>query len=527
MMPIRRAVLSVADKAGLIPLAQALHSTGAELVSTGGTAAALRAAGLPVLPLEEVTGFPEMLGGRVKTLHPAVHAGLLARGVPEDLAELGRYGISPIDLVAVTLYPFEEAAARGVAMPEAVEEVDIGGVTLLRAAAKNWARVTVLSDPSQYAEVIAAIEAGTGVPEALRLRLAADAFARVAAYDAAIAEYFQRAAGQMPFPARLTLTFCKRADLRYGENPHQHAALYAAAAAPSSETEQGAGIGAVAGGEVISAEVLGGRALSYNNIADLEAAWALVRDLPSPGAAIIKHANPCGASVAPTVLDAFLRARDGDPVSAFGGILAVNAPVNLEAAEAMAQLFLEAIVAPSFEPGAAELLLAKKHLRLLATGNRGASGQAGLAFRSIRGGMLIQSEDALGLDEAAWTVVTSRAPSAAEWDDLRFAWAVCAHVKSNAIVFARNKQVVGVGTGQMSRVDSVRLAAVKAGERARGAVAASDAFFPFADGVEAIAEAGVTAVIQPGGSARDAEIIAAANRLGLAMVLTGERHFRH
>ncbi len=527
MTPIRRALLSVADKTGLIPLAQALHRAGAELVSTGGTAAALCAAGLPVLRLEDVTGFPEMLGGRVKTLHPAVHAGLLARGVPEDLAELGRYGISPIDLVAVTLYPFEEAAARGVAMPEAVEEVDIGGVTLLRAAAKNWARVTVLSDPAQYAEVIAALKAGTGVPEHLRLHLAADAFARVAAYDAAIAAYFQHAAGQMPFPARLTLTFSKRRDLRYGENPHQHAAMYAAAAGSSGETAPGAGAGEVAVGAVISAEVLGGRALSYNNIADLEAAWALVRDLPSPGAAIIKHANPCGASSAPTVIDAFLRARDGDPVSAFGGVLAVNAPVDREAAEAMAQLFLEAIVAPSFEPGAAELLLARKHLRLLATGNRGTSWQAGLAFRSIQGGMLIQSEDALGLDEAAWSVVTSHAPSAAEWDDLRFAWAVCAHVKSNAIVFARGGQVVGVGAGQMSRVDSVRLAAMKAGERAAGAVAASDAFFPFADGVEAAAAAGVTAVIQPGGSARDAEVIAAAERLGLAMVTTGERHFRH
>ncbi|MDI6771241.1 MAG: bifunctional phosphoribosylaminoimidazolecarboxamide formyltransferase/IMP cyclohydrolase, partial [bacterium] len=389
MTTIRRAVLSVADKTGLIPLAQALYATGAELISTGGTAAALRTAGLSVLPLEDVTGFPEMLGGRVKTLHPAVHAGLLARDVPEDLAELGRYGISPIDLVAVTLYPFEEAAARRVAMPEAVEEVDIGGVTLLRAAAKNWARVVVLSDPAQYAEVVAALNTDTGVPEALRLRLAAHAFARVAAYDAAIAEYFQRAAGQMPFPERLTLTFCKRLDLRYGENPHQHAALYAAAPPPS---------------EVISADVLGGRALSYNNIADLEAAWALVRDLPSPGAAIIKHANPCGASAAPTVLDAFLRARDGDPVSAFGGVLAVNAPVDQEAAEAMAQLFLEAVVAPSFEPGAAELLLAKKQLRLIATGNLGAGGQDQMAFRSVRGGMLIQSEDVLGLDEAAWTV---------------------------------------------------------------------------------------------------------------------------
>lgn len=514
MNNLRRALISVSDKTGLIPLAQALRSGGVELISTGGTAAAIRAAGLPVLALEEITGLGEMLGGRVKTLHPAVHAGLLARDNAADLSELTRHGIAPIDLVAVTLYPFEDAASRGATMPEAVEEVDIGGVTLLRAAAKNWARVTVLSSPSQYADVIAALNAGTGIPEPLRLRLAAEAFARVAAYDAAIAEYFQQAAGQRPFPERLTLSFTKRADLRYGENPHQLAALYV-------------GIGAATTGEVLSAEVLGGQALSYNNIADLEAAWGLVRDLPSPGAAIIKHANPCGASSAPTVLDAFLRARDGDPTSAFGGVLAVNAPVDREAAGAMAQLFLEAIVAPSFEPGAAEMLLSKKHLRLLAAGNRGASGRAGLAFRSVRGGMLIQSEDALGQSEAAWSVVTSRAPSSAEWDDLRFAWAVCAHVKSNAIVFARERQVVGVGAGQMSRVDSVRLAAAKAGERARGAVAASDAFFPFADGVEAAAQAGVTAVIQPGGSLRDAEVIAAAERLGMAMVMTGERHFRH
>lgn len=523
MNQIRRALLSTSDKRDLVGLARALHDAGAELVSTGGTAALLRDAGLPVRPLEEVTGFPEMLGGRVKTLHPAVHAGILARDRADDLAELARWAIAPIDLVAVTLYPFEEVVAGGAGMAEAVEEVDIGGVTLLRAAAKNWTRVAVLSDPAQYVEVIAALQDGGGVPEPLRLRLAAEAFARVAAYDAAIAGFFQRAAGQAPFPDRLTLTFTKRADLRYGENPHQRAALYAAGAGHGTGhgTEHGSG----PTGEVIGAQVLGGAALSYNNIADLEAAWALVRDLPSPAAVIIKHLNPCGAAVGPTAREAFVRARGGDPTAAFGGVVAANVPLDAETAQAMGDLFLEAVVAPSFEPAALERLRGRKHLRLLATGST--TGAPGLDFRSIRGGLLLQESDIIGREESLWRVVTARAPTPAEWEDLRFAWVVCAHVKSNAIVFARARQVVGVGAGQMSRVDSVRLAADKAGTRAWGAVAASDAFFPFADGVEAAAAAGVTALIQPGGSVRDSEIIAAADRLGLAMVVTGERHFRH
>ncbi|MDR7523000.1 MAG: bifunctional phosphoribosylaminoimidazolecarboxamide formyltransferase/IMP cyclohydrolase [Armatimonadota bacterium] len=517
MTQIGRALLSASDKTGIVALAQALQEAGIEVVSTGGTAAHLRAAGVRVQPLERITGFPELLGGRVKTLHPAVAAGLLARDDPGDLAEVARHAIGLIGLVAVTLYPFEEAAAHGLEMGRAVEEIDIGGVTLLRAGAKNWSRVVVLSDPRQYGEVIETIRAGRGVSEVTRLRLAAEAFARVAAYDAAIAAYFQRAAGQDPFPERLTLTFRRQAELRYGENPHQRAALYAATVPVC--------------GEVISAQVQGGRALSYNNIADLEAAWALVRDLPPPSAAIIKHANPCGAATAGTVRDAFVRAREGDPVSAFGGIAAVNAPVDRAAAQEMADLFLEAIVAPSFEPDALAVLRAKKSLRLLAAGHAGAGPVAawpwGLEVRSLRGGLLAQEADVLGRDESRWVVATDRAPDAAEWEDLRFAWAVCAHVKSNAIVLARDRQVVGVGAGQMSRVDSVRLAAAKAGDRARGAVAASDAFFPFPDGIEAASAAGVTAIIQPGGSVRDAEVIASANRLGLAMVFTGERHFRH
>lgn len=519
MGPIRRALLSASDKTGLVQLAQALAAAGVDLVSTGGTAAVLRDAGVQVRSLDLVTGFPEVLDGRVKTLHPAIHAGLLARDTSADLGELKRLGITPIDLVAVTLYKFEEAAASGAAMAKAVEEIDIGGVTLLRAAAKNWARVVVLSAPEQYGVVIAALKDGGTVPEAMRLRLAAEAFARTAAYEAAIAAYFERAAGAAPargelFLDRLTLAFHKQADLRYGENPHQRAALYTAAADAGP-----------ASGEVLSAEVLGGRALSYNNIADLEAAWGLVRVLPRPAAVIVKHMNPCGAALGAHVRDAFVRAREGDPVSAFGGVVATNVAIDRAAAESMGEMFLEAIIAPVFDPDALTMLAGKKNLRLLAAGEPGASG--GVEFRSVRGGLLVQESDAVGRDESAWRTTTVRAPAPAEWDDLRFAWTVCAHVKSNAIVFAKDAQVVGVGAGQMSRVDSVRLAAAKAGERARGAVGASDAFFPFADGVVAAAEAGVTAVIQPGGSVRDEEVIAAADRFGLAMVMTGERHFRH
>ncbi len=513
----RRALLSVSDKKGIAALARALHEAGAEIVSTGGTAAHLRESGLPVRPLEQVTGVPELLGGRVKTLHPAVAAGLLARGTPDDLDEIARHSIEPIDLVAVTLYPFEQAEARGAAMAEMVEEIDIGGVTLLRAAAKNWARVTVLCDPGQYQEVIAAVGSGRDIPDELRLRLAAEAFARVAAYDAAIASYFQRAAGQAPFPERLTLTFNRRAVLRYGENPHQQAALYEG--------------GSPAQAQVIGARLLAGPALSYNNIADLEAAWAIVSDLPRPAAAVVKHMNPCGAAVGTATREALERALGGDPVSAFGGIVAANAGIDLTAAEAIAGLYADAVIAPSVDSDALALLASKRGLKVLAAGDpredEGARRRPDLEFRSVAGGLLVQEPDAIGGDESGWQVATGRAPTEAEWEDLRLAWAVCAHVKSNAIVLSRDRQVVGVGAGQMSRVDSVRLAAHKAQERAQGASAASDGFFPFADGIEAAAAAGVTAVIQPGGSIRDAEVVRAAERLGIAMVITGRRHFRH
>jgi phosphoribosylaminoimidazolecarboxamide formyltransferase/IMP cyclohydrolase len=513
-MNVQRALLSLSDKTGIVELARGLQDAGVEVISTGGTAAVLRAAGLKVRPLELVTGFPELLGGRVKTLHPAIHAGLLARDQPDDLAELARHAIQSIDLVAVTLYPFEDTVAGGAAMPAVMEQIDIGGVTLLRAAAKNWPRVTVLSDPAQYGEVIEAVRRHGAVPEALRLRLAAAAFGRVAAYDTAIASYFQQAVDPGSFPDRLLLAFVKKGDLRYGENPHQRAALYAG---PRS-----------APGDVVAAALLGERVLSFNNVADLNAAWALVQDLPRPAVAVIKHLNPCGAATGATVEEAFTRARDGDPVSAFGGVVAANMPVDLPAARAMGSLFLEAIIAPLFTPDAAAHLRSKKNLRVLAAGEPATAGHRhGFDLRSVAGGLLVQDADVLGRDESRWKVVTERIPTAAEWDDLSFAWAVCAHVKSNAIVFAKHRQVVGVGAGQMSRVDSVRLAASKAGDRARGAVAASDAFFPFADGVDAAAASGITALIQPGGSVRDAEVIDAANRHGLAMVATGERHFRH
>jgi phosphoribosylaminoimidazolecarboxamide formyltransferase / IMP cyclohydrolase len=516
---VRRALLSVSDKEGIADLGAALHESGAEIISTGGTEAHLRARGVPVRPLRDVTGFPELLGGRVKTLHPAVHAGLLARDREDDLAELTQHSIGPIDLVAVTLYPFERTVAAGVSMDDAVEEIDIGGITLLRAAAKNWARVATVSDPAQYRDVIAALR-GEGVDTDLRLRLATEAFARVAAYDAAIASYFQRATGQHPFPTRLTLSFEKRADLRYGENPHQRAALYVAAASDGT-----------AAGHVVGAEVLGGKQLSYNNIADLEAAWGLACDLPRPAVAIIKHLNPCGAAVGVDIREAFERARAGDPVAAFGGIIASNAVLDERAARAMSDLFVEAIIAPSFDPDALAVLSAKKNLRLLAVGNPKTTSHVSTArmseARTVPGGLLVQDRDTVSRDESTWSVATDRTPTPAEWDDLRFAWIVCAHVKSNAIVFVRGRQVVGVGAGQMSRVDSVRIAAEKAGDRARGAVAASDAFFPFADGVDVAAQAGVTAVIQPGGSMRDAEVTDAANRAGMAMVVTRERHFRH
>jgi phosphoribosylaminoimidazolecarboxamide formyltransferase / IMP cyclohydrolase len=527
-MTITRALLSVADKTGVVELARGLVETGCEIISTGGTAAALREAGVAVTALDAVTGFPEILGGRVKTLHPAVHGGLLA--VREDarhVAELARHGIQPIDVVAVTLYPFGAALARGSSERTLIEEIDIGGVTLLRAAAKNFRDVVVLSDPAQYGAVLDEIRRTRSVALETRRRLAREAFARTTAYDRAIAGWLGGASdapsegrGAEPFPAHLRLAFEKIQDLRYGENPHQRGAFY-------RDAGDAAGTAAASPG-VAAAHQIAGKELSYNNIYDLDAALELVREFDETAAVVVKHGIPCGVAIAETVRDAYLRARDGDPVSAFGGIVAVNRRVDRAAAEAIGETFLEAVIAPAFDEDAVAMFARKKSVRLLETGPLGPAGPcAGVDWRRVRGGLLAQDRDALDLVEAELKVVTSRTPTGREWTDLRFAWTVCRHVRSNAIVFARERQVVGVGAGQPNRVESVRIAGRVAGDRARGACMASEAFFPFADGVEAAAAAGITAVIQPGGSRRDPEVIAAAEAASMAMVTTGIRHFRH
>lgn len=525
-MSVRRALLSASDKTGIVELARGLAGLGVEIVSTGGTAAALREAHVPVVPLSEVTGFPEILGGRVKTLHPAVHGALLAlRGDPAHEADLARHGIRTIDLVAVTLYPFEEALARGAGLPAMLEEIDIGGVALLRAAAKNFEGVVVLSAPAQYPAALEEIRRTGTVGREGRLRLAREAFARTSGYDAAIARALSARAAPgdgAAFPQRLVLAYDKAQDLRYGENPHQRGALY---------REPGAAEPCVA-----TARQLAGKPLSYNNIYDLDAALELVREFAEPAAVVVKHGIPCGAAVAGGLLEAYLRAREGDPVSAFGGIVALNREVDPPTAAALAETFLEAVVAPAFAPGALAALARRKNLRLMETGplgdpgprpEGGAAPGPGLDFRRVRGGLLVQDPDAVDLLEDRLRVVTSRAPGEREWADLRFAWTVCRHVRSNAIVLARDRRVVGVGAGQMNRLEPVRIAARQAGESARGAAMASEAFFPFPDAVEAAAEAGVTAMIHPGGSVRDAEVVAAAEAAGIAMVVTGIRHFRH
>ena len=520
-MKVSRALLSVSDKTGIVELARGLASGGVELISTGGTAAALRAGGVQVTDLRELTGFPEILGGRVKTLHPAVHGALLAvRGDPEHMAELVRLGIAPIDLVAVTLYPFEAAVAAGADLTAAVEQIDIGGVTLLRAAAKNFDGVVVLSAPAQYPEVLGEIQRTGGVSRETRFRLAAEAFSRTCGYDAAIARRLEaESPAADPVPAHLVLAFEKAQDLRYGENPHQRGAFY---------REPGA-----VGASVATARQLAGKPLSYNNIYDLDTALELVREFDDPAAVIVKHAIPCGVGTGATPREAYLHARDADPISAFGGIVALNRPVDGATAEALAETFLEAVIAPAFTQEASASLARKKNLRLLEVGPIGREGLASAGGRSetdlrrVRGGLLVQDRDAVDVIEERLRVVTSRAPTEREWADLRFAWTVCRFVRSNAIVFARDRQVVGIGAGQMNRVEPVRMAARQAGERARGAVMASEAFFPFPDAVEVAIRAGVTAVIHPGGSVRDADVVAAVEAAGVAMVTTGIRHFRH
>jgi len=521
MHPIRRALLSVSDKTGLIPLATALAAHGVDIISTGGSAAALRAAGLAVTDVSNFTGFPEILDGRVKTLVPQIHGGILGRrDVPAHVAQMQAHGISPIDLVVVNLYPFEATVAAGAAWDDTVEMIDIGGPALIRAAAKNHAHVAVLTDPAQYDAFLAEFEPSGGTSAELRRRFASVAFARTAAYDAAIAGRFATQLNEA-FPDRLTLSGQLRQVLRYGENPHQDAALYSTGTRPG----------------VASARQVQGKELSYNNLNDTDAALECVAEFAAPAVVIVKHANPCGVATAGTLEEAWALALRCDPVSAFGGIVACNRVLDEAAAAQIAAIFTEVIVAPDATEGARRILGRKKNLRLLLTGALPDPRAPGLVVRSIAGGFLAQSRDTGRITAADLTVATKRAPTPLELDDLLFAFSVCKHVKSNAIVYARGGATVGIGAGQMSRVDSARIAGWKAAAAAeaaglpetltRGSVAASDAFFPFADGLQAALEAGATAVIQPGGSVRDADVIAAADAAGIAMVMTGMRHFRH
>ena len=541
---IKRAILSVYDKTSLIDFGCGLVEQGWELLASGGTARALRDAGLPARDVAELTGAPEMLGGRVKTLHPAVHGGILARATVEDAAELAAHGIESIDLVVCNLYPFAETIARPqVTTAEAVEQIDIGGVTLLRAAAKNFSRVIVLCDPADYAAALDALRHG-GPDEATRRALAAKAFAYTQEYDAAVADFlaapspFGRGMGRGSEPAEgtggplpsplpggegtglpemLRLELVRVQLLRYGENPHQAAALY-------SLVEAG---GMPAGRGPLGGRLLGGKALSYNNLLDLDAAWRAAESFAAPAVVIVKHLSPCGLAVAASVAAAFPAALASDPLSAFGGVIAANRPVEAAfvAALAAADLFVEAIIAPAFSVEAVAWFAAhKKNCRLVEVDQRDG---VTLELRAVRGGLLAQTRDDGDPPGATWHIVGRRPPTGEETAALRFAWLACQHVKSNAIVLARGEATVGIGGGLPSRVDAVRLAVAKAGDRARGAVLASDAFFPFADGLEEAAAAGVTAVVEPGGSVRDDEVIAAADRLGVALVFTGARHFRH
>jgi phosphoribosylaminoimidazolecarboxamide formyltransferase/IMP cyclohydrolase len=521
---IRRALLSVSDKTGLVELGRGLAGFGIDLISTGGTRAALLDAGLAVREVAEVTGLPEMLDGRVKTLHPKVHGGILAiRDNPEHTATLQAHGIEPIDLVVVNLYPFEATVAKaGSTHEEIVENIDIGGPSLLRAAAKNYHDVAVVTSPAQYAAILAEMQGNDGsLSLATREALAAAAFARTAAYDQAIATYFAGRGAADRFPAEWALRVQRRQTLRYGENPHQAAAFYTEVPTPP--------------GSLAAAEILHGKELSYNNLLDLDSAMNLVCEFAEPAAIVIKHNNPCGAAVAATVEEAFRKAYEGDPLSAFGGILGFNRIVDEGAAMQISEpnRFVECIIAPDFAPKAFEVLTTRpswrKNVRIVRIGplEARAARPRGIDFRRIDGGLLLQDRDEGGDDFASARTVTKRPPTEAEMADLRFAWKVCKHVKSNAIVLARGGMVVGVGAGQMSRVDSVHMAVRKAGDRSRGAVLASDAFFPFRDNVDEAAKAGVTAVVQPGGSVRDAESIQAGDEHNLAMVFTGVRHFRH
>ena len=545
---MKRALISVSDKTGIVELAKVLVRHEIEIVSTGGTAKLLQQEGIPVTNISDVTGFPEIMDGRVKTLHPNIHGGLLAvRENPEHMQAIGNLGIEPIDYVIVNLYPFKETILKpGVTHEDAIENIDIGGPSMLRAAAKNYSGVVVLVDAEDYRIVIDSLENGQPIAEEARMALAAKVFRHTAAYDALVAQYLTRQTGE-EFPEKLTLTYEKAQDLRYGENPHQQAAFY---------REPAAGTDTIAGGKQLH-----GKELSYNNINDANAALSILKEFSEPAVVAVKHTNPCGVGIADTIFGAWEKAYSADPVSIFGGIIAANRPVDAASAEGMSELFLEIIIAPDFQPEALEILTKKKNLRLLQVelpntgaalveqnagsadhqGSEDGAGHSGSGddpgrisvlgvprtTLKVEGGLLIQDLDRETVSRENVQVVTDRQPTDAEWQQLLFAWKVVKHVKSNAIVLARDNQTIGIGAGQMNRVGSAKIAIEQAGDLANGAVLASDAFFPMPDTVEAAAQAGVKAIIQPGGSIKDAESIEAANRAGIAMVFTGIRHFKH
>ena len=516
MSRIQRAIISVTDKTGIVEFARQLQELGVELVSTGGTSKLLRESNIPVKDISELTGFPEMLDGRVKTLHPKVHGGILHRRAdPKHVETVATHSIPPIDMVVVNLYEFEKTAAKpGVVFEELVENIDIGGPSMIRSAAKNFEDVAIVTSPWDYQQIIGEMKQHDGsLTRETKWRLAKQAFAKTAAYDSAIASTLERVGPEFTlaeatgFPETLRLSYRKAMDLRYGENPHQKAALYT----------DGTGLG------ISNGRQLQGKELSYNNIVDLDACWDLAQEFEQPAVAIIKHTNPAGCATASTLVEAYKKALECDPVSAFGGVIGSNQPIDGDTATEMAKLFVEAIAAPGFTAAAREKFAAKKNLRLLEV----VPAIPARVIKAVSGGLLLQDADTKLLSEADLKVVSQRQPTPEEMRALMFAWVVCKHVKSNAIVYARDGQTVGVGAGQMSRVDSCKIGAAKAVLPLKGTVAASDAFFPFPDGVEEIASHGATAIIQPGGSVRDQEVIDTVNRLGLAMVFTGVRHFRH
>ena len=509
---MKRALISVSDKTGVVEFAKELTALGYEIVSTGGTSKALQAADVPVIGISDVTGFPEILEGRVKTLHPAVHGGILAKGTDEHMAVLAEHEIKPIDLVVVNLYPFQATVAKpDVTLADAIENIDIGGPTMVRSAAKNHDRVAIVVNPARYESIIAELKEAGALSLQTKRFLALEAFQHTAQYDAAISHYLTDAFGAEPLAGEIAFGGQKIQELRYGENPHQKAAFYRS--------------GIPVSGTVANAKQLNGKELSYNNIVDVDAAWQLVNEFAQPATVIVKHTNPCGTAIGATLEEAYARAYAADSVTAFGGIIAVNRVLNKATAEQIVETFMEAVIAPAFDEDAVEVLKTKKNLRLLEVGEKVANNE--LWIEKVSGGFLVQERDNHNLKVEDCKVVTDKVPTEEEMTELVFAWNIVKHVKSNAIVVTKDGQSIGVGAGQMNRVGSAKIAFEQAGEKCNGAVLASDAFFPFRDTIDAAAKAGITAIIQPGGSVRDQESIDACNEHGIAMVFTGVRHFKH